>query len=104
RLGQPLRRQLGGVGELDDDAEQLARAEGDANDAADLEPVHRRRPAVVERSPQSTGSGQWLDPEDGHQARLCAAGDDPSTALASPPRSRMLPAVSLNLSPGEQVI
>ena len=105
RLGQPLRRQLRGLGQLDHDPEQPPRAEGDADDAADLQVLHRRRPAVVERAPQSAGGGQRLDPEDGHPARVWPAGD----GAASSPGGRRAEdicwrAVSLNLSSGEQVI
>ena len=97
--------QLRGLGELDDDAEQLARPERHADDAADLQVLHRLRPAVVERAPQSAGGGQRLDPEDRSSGRGYGRR---GTARPQPWRAswrrRMLPAVSLNLSPGEQVI
>ena len=39
RLGEPLRRQLGGLGHLDDDAEDPPRPERDPEDAADPDPA-----------------------------------------------------------------
>ncbi len=80
RLRQPLRRQLRGRGQLDHDAEQLARPEGDADDAADLEVLHRLRLAVVERAPQGAGGGQRLDPEDGHPVEGMAARGRPAAS------------------------
>ena len=69
RLREPLRRQLRGLGQLDHDAEQAARPERDPDQAADLEPRHRVRPAVVERAPQRAGGRQRLDLEDRHRDR-----------------------------------
>ena len=69
RLREPLRRQLRGLGELDHDAEQPPRPERHPHQAADLEPLHRLRPAVVERPPQRAGSRQRLDLEDRHRGR-----------------------------------
>ena len=66
RLGEPLRRQLGVLGEGDDDPEGALTAEGDTDDAADVEPLHRLRQPVVERPPQGAGGRQRLDLGDRH--------------------------------------
>jgi hypothetical protein len=67
RLGEPLRRQLGALGEADDDAQRAPPApERHAHDAAHLELGHRRRQAVVEGPAQGAGGGQRLDLGDRH--------------------------------------
>ena len=63
------------LGPLDHDAEDAAVAEGDADDAADLEILHRLRQAVVERAAQGAGTGQRLDFGNRHLATVGRGAD-----------------------------
>jgi hypothetical protein len=66
RLGEPLRRQLGALGDLDDHAEDPARPEGHAEDRADADSLHIVGQPVVERPAQGAGGCQRLDAGDRH--------------------------------------
>ena len=67
------------------------RPEGDADDAADLELLHRLRPAVVERAPQGAGGGQRLDPEDRHPVEgMARAGTARPQPWRAPAEAHML--------------
>ena len=75
RLSEALGRQLRALRPPDDDAEHPAVAEGDADDAADLEILHRLRKSVVERTAQSAGIGQRLDFGNRHLATVWRPAD-----------------------------
>ena len=82
---------------------------GTRTSAADLEPLHRLRAAVVERPPQRAGGRQRLDLEDRHRRpRLCdGRGRRARRGASDRPRRRaalMLARVGMNLSAGEQII
>ena len=95
RLGEALGGQLGALGQLDDDAEHAPVAEGDADDAADLETLHRG-PAGGSRTAPA-GHGRW--------SAARPSRSSPAHGMETGGRRCMLPPMAqLNLSPGEQVI
>ena len=94
RLGEPLRGQRGGLGEVDDDAEHAPPPERHPDHAADLQAGHRLGQAVVERAAQRAGCGQRLDLR--IDTRSGYGGTRAARVCGRP--------MALNLSPGEQVI
>ncbi len=75
RLGEPAGLDLGVLGDLDHDPEDAARPERNPQHAADTDPRHRRRQAIVEGAAQSPRGGQWLDPGDRHAPNLGSSED-----------------------------
>ena len=75
RLGQAIGRHLGGLGDLDDDAQESARTERHLQHVADFDAVEPFRNRVVERSPERAGCRQRLDPGDGHRSTLWPKAD-----------------------------